>query len=49
VKTKVTSFFWEGDGEERNNIEFDGKTGTMKVSGGPNGRFAGRTGEQIKL
>lgn len=48
-KTKVTSFFYPSHGEEENSIEFDGERGTMKVSGGPQSKFAGRIGEQIKF
>ena len=48
-KTKVTSFFYRADGEEENSIEFDGEKGTMKVSGGPQSKFAGRIAEQIKF
>jgi mitotic spindle assembly checkpoint protein MAD1 len=48
-KTKVTSFFYPSKGEEENSIEFDGERGTMKVSGGPQSKFAGRIGEQIKF
>ena len=48
-KTKVTSFFYPSKGEEENSIEFDGEKGTMKVSGGPQSKFAGRIGEQIKF
>jgi mitotic spindle assembly checkpoint protein MAD1 len=48
-KTKVTSFFYPKKGEEENSIEFDGERGTMKVSGGPQSKFAGRIGEQIKF
>jgi mitotic spindle assembly checkpoint protein MAD1 len=48
-KTKVSSFFYPSKGEEENSIEFDGERGTMKVSGGPQSKFAGRIGEQIKF
>ena len=48
-KTKVTSFFYPSTSEEENSIEFDGERGTMKVSGGPQSKFAGRIGEQIKF
>jgi mitotic spindle assembly checkpoint protein MAD1 len=48
-KTKVSSFFYPSNGEEENSIEFDGERGTMKVSGGPQSKFAGRIGEQIKF
>ena len=48
-KTKVSSFFYPSSGEEENSIEFDGERGTMKVSGGPQSKFAGRIGEQIKF
>lgn len=48
-KTKVTSDFYPRKGEEENSIEFDGEKGTMKVSGGPQSKFAGRIGEQIKF
>jgi mitotic spindle assembly checkpoint protein MAD1 len=48
-KTKVTSFFYKGVGEEENSIEFDGERGTMKVSGGPKSKFAERIGEQIRF
>jgi mitotic spindle assembly checkpoint protein MAD1 len=47
-KTKVTSDFYPRKGEEENSIEFDGEKGTMKVSGGPQSKFAGRISEQIK-
>ena len=40
-KTKVSSFFYPSNGEEENSIEFDGERGTMKVSGGPQSKFAG--------
>ena len=48
-KTKVSSFYYPSKGEEENSIEFDGERGTMKVSGGPQSKFAGRIGEQIKF
>ena len=48
-KTKVTSFFYPSKEEEENSIEFDGERGTMKVSGGPQSKFAGRISEQIKF
>ena len=48
-KTKLSSFYYPSNGEEENSIEFDGERGTMKVSGGPQSKFAGRIGEQIKF
>ncbi|PQE29242.1 spindle assembly checkpoint component MAD1 protein [Rutstroemia sp. NJR-2017a BBW] len=48
-KLKVTSFFYPSVGEEENSIVFDGERGTMKVSGGPESKFAGRIWENLKF
>lgn len=48
-KMRVTSFYYPSVGEEENSIVFDGERGTMKVSGGPESRFAGRIMENIKF
>jgi len=46
---KVTSMFYPKSGDEENSIEFNGDRGTMKVSGGPQSKFAMRIGEQVKF
>jgi mitotic spindle assembly checkpoint protein MAD1 len=46
---KVTSTFYPSKGEEENSIEFNGDRGTMKVSGGPQSKFAMRISEQVKF
>ncbi|KAG4026232.1 hypothetical protein MFRU_043g00360 [Monilinia fructicola] len=48
-KMRVTSFYYPSVGEEENSIVFDGERGTMKVSGGPESKFAGRIMENIKF
>lgn len=48
-KMRVTSFYYPSVGEEENSIVFDGERGTMKVSGGPDSKFAGRIMENIKF
>jgi mitotic spindle assembly checkpoint protein MAD1 len=48
-KTNVTSFYYPSKEDEENSIEFDGERGTMKVSGGPQSKFAGRISEQVKF
>lgn len=46
-KMKVTSAYYPAVGDEENSILFDGNRGSMKVSGGPESRFAGRIGESV--
>lgn len=48
-KMRVTSFYYPSVGEEENSIVFDGERGTMKVSGGPESKFANRIMENIKF
>ncbi|KAB8292377.1 hypothetical protein EYC80_008114 [Monilinia laxa] len=48
-KMRVTSFYYPSVGEDENSIVFDGERGTMKVSGGPESKFAGRIMENIKF
>jgi mitotic spindle assembly checkpoint protein MAD1 len=48
-KTRVTSAFYPSKDEEENSILFDGERGTMKISGGPQSKFAVKIGDQIKF
>jgi len=48
-KTKVTSYFYPSKDDEENSIVFDGERGTMKISGGPESKFARKIMGQIKF
>lgn len=47
-KLKVTSAYYPATEDAENSIMFDGVRGSMKVSGGPESKFAGKIGDNVK-
>jgi len=48
-KLKVTSAYYPATEDAENSIMFDGVRGSMKVSGGPQSKYAGRISESVKF
>ena len=48
-KMRVTSSFYPSKDDDENSILFDGERGTMKVSGGPESKFAMKIMDQISF